>query len=217
MIVDLLDDHAVFERVLGQLRSDVHARRLAAAWARFEWLDGALRAHVELEERELLPRFEVLDHPVPNGAPGVFRRDHRLILRHLDAVREGWDDPVARAEGLGQLDGVLEHHDRREARYFKPRLDSELDPEAVVRILEGWERAIEPVVEPAEVEALPRGRGISWCVAMGDVEGALRELDALDALPGKGPRLAARVRERLERGALVEAWDALRLLVAVIG
>lgn len=214
---DLLDDHRVFDRVLAQLRSDVHGRRLRSARERFDWLDRAIRAHLDLEERELLPRFDALEHPVPNGAPDVFRRDHQLILDRLDQAREGWEDPEIRADALARLDGVLEHHDLREARYFKPRLDLELDPSVMERILEGWERAVEPVVDPDEAVAQAPIPGLLGALSVGDLRGARAELDGLGSLDGKAARLARRVRGRLDAGDLVGAYDAARLLDAVLG
>lgn len=217
--VDLLGEHHGFDDALRRVRTDVH--RGLGDPAPMRWLDGALRRHIAVEEAHLLPAFDRLDHPVPNGAPDVFRRDHRLILGHLDAIAAGWDDPVLRAEGLGRLAGVLDHHDRREARYLLPRLDQEVAPDVVA----SWfadhpalDRApvaaggVEPRREVPDGGPLDRAR---WWVATGQVEAALGELPALTGISrGKGPRLVEQVRASLEAGDPVAAWDALALVAA---
>lgn len=92
-------------------------------------LDAALRLHMAQEEELLLPAYAPLavDLP-PNAAPRVLRDDHDRIRALLDALAST-RDPLARAEALSRLAGVLEHHDLREARYFQPTLDAGVDPD----------------------------------------------------------------------------------------
>lgn len=216
---DLLEEHRRFDDAVRSIREDVHRRR--GDPTRMRWLDAALRRHVAVEEARLLPAFDLLEHPVPNGAPDVFRRDHRLILEQLDAVAAGWGDPVARAHGLGRLAGALDHHDRREARYLLPRLDREVAPEVVAAWLAdhppldplpAGSPAEEPPRDPPVAAPLDRAR---WWVATGRLVEAAAEVGAVASrLAGRGPGLAARTLARLHADDPVGAWDALALVIA---
>ncbi len=219
--VDLLDDHLAFDRCLVAAREAHHRRRIREREARIDALAGALRAHIDFEETVLLPRFDALEHPVPNGAPEVFRRDHRLILRLLDQLRADRSDPVAVAGHLAQLAGVLEHHDLRESRYFKPRLDEALGAaaHALVAAYEAVDPEppeVDPTVESAPpIQAVDPLERLREAAATGQLSAASSALERLVVEPGtKAARWVARTREALSAGEAVAAWDAIRLLSA---
>lgn len=225
-VVDLLDEHERFDEALERTRTDVHGRWLESGRARLAWLKQALGRHLELEEARLLPVFDALDHPVPNGAPAVLRRDHDLIRALLDRA-DAATDPVGLCAALGQLAGVLEHHDLREARYFKPRLDAVLDPEERAAWLaehQGRMAALgplpervgvprDPPVEPPQLAPVDR---VQWGLATGQRELAEDALRSVPTHVPKSERLRQRVVDGLAADDLLAAWDASVLLRAVV-
>ena len=226
-LVELLEDHHRFASVLAGIRGCAHRRQVDGARAGLDWLEHALRAHIEFEEAELLPRFAELEHPIPNGAPAVFQRDHRLILEGFDALKQGWTDPLRRAELLGELAGVLEHHDLREARYFKPRLDEVLDPQLVESLLAEHAVAVQALSEPpemggrpvpiAEPDGLQPMERLRWRLAVGDGPGALAILRTIAVAPGsKAERHSQALEAALGGADWAQIWDRLRLLRAAL-
>lgn len=200
---------AVFDRCMADAR---------AAWA---WLVPLLRAHLAFEEQALLPRYESLGEFPPNASPRVFRRDHRLILEAIDAV-ELDGDRVALCDALAKLEGVLEHHDLREAEHFKPRLDAAFDDlgEDLARWAEtraslgscptrAHERE-ELAPPPFWGDALAEARhALAWG-DVGTAEARLAGLDT-DGHP-KARRHATTALRCLQHGSPLEAWDKLKLL-----
>jgi len=230
-LVDLLEHHHRFAEVLARVRGCAHRRQLRGAAAGLQWLEQSLRSHINFEETELLPRFAELDHPVPNGAPAVFQRDHRLILEAFEALHRDWEEPVQRAERLGELAGLLEHHDLREARYFKPRLDEALDPALMQRLLTEHLAQVEalgsppqlggPSSESAEPPELPPMQRLRYAVAVGDGPGALAALSGIQAeLQGgagsKAQRQVQRLEAALHQQDWASSWDRLRLFRAAL-
>jgi len=98
-----------------------------------------LHAHMETEERFVLPRFLALG-PVDDDphALAKIEGDHLILRRTLSAVVEALasvnvHDPrrgralAAHIDVLSRLKGILEHHSIREERDLYPRLDASLD------------------------------------------------------------------------------------------
>lgn len=215
-VVDLLDEHVVFHAVLRRTRDAVFRRRLNDARAQMVWLASALRRHIDLEEDHLLPIFDSLEHPVPNGAPDIFRRDHRLILDAIAAV-DFDGDRVSLCDALGRLQGLLEHHDKREERYFKARLDTVLEPERRRAILSAHPTLSEPPGGCLSEEAPPEMdlpsdpiAAARLHLAVGDPSSAARTLSKAMAT-AKAERHRRAVLSALERDDRVVAWERLRL------
>jgi hypothetical protein len=97
----------------------------------------ALDVHLRYEEDVLWPLYAEV---APKDGPGSLRalhRDHRLLEGHLAEASD--PDPLRRAWALARLDGVLEHHDLREATHVLPALealgvDVDLDEPAIVHV-----------------------------------------------------------------------------------
>lgn len=217
-----------------------HLRRVAPEADRertseaLQALDARLRLHMAQEEEWLLPAYAPLAADLPdNASPRVLLADHDRIRALLDTLAglvdpDGPDALLARAEALSLLAGVLEHHDRREATWFKPTLDAHVDAATRRAWLERFEReedALPPLPSP-ELAPAPPPR---WTAS--EPLRALALATAQDAPLGpipvpahpKGPRLhaacaalveavAAAPDLRARRDRLAELSDRLRLL-----
>lgn len=217
--VDLLDEHETLARSLEAIRSaELQGRSADGLW---DWFDRTLRAHIALEEEHLLPLYDLLPNHAVNASPRVLRRDHRLLLEHLDALARGDGDLVDRADRLAKLAGVLEHHDLREAQHFKPRLDAEADADTLAAALAGW-KATEPPPADGAVRDRPldppSGSPLNRCrqaLAMGDHQMAADWLGQFEPQVRKASSLALAAEAALTAGDLPGCWDKLRLLQIV--
>lgn len=155
-----LERHEALDGALVALRRVAPERDPARYRRAHEALAARLHLHLRQEEALLLPAYEALHLDVaPNGAPDVIRADHERLRRLLAELSHHADPQSAdalleRSELLSRLAGVLEHHDRREARYLKPVLDAHLDPGTVRTWLERF-AAEEDALAPVVLEPLP--------------------------------------------------------------
>lgn len=91
----------------------------------------ALRAHVRLEERDVLPLYERRIAGVePSAAPEQYVQDHAAILRQLDELGELSVQVAYQAfpenhlgYALAAFDDLLDHHDLREAKLYTALVD----------------------------------------------------------------------------------------------
>jgi len=214
-IVDLLEVHLDFAAGLRRVREAVMDRRFRTASAELDWLRRALSKHMEGEETLLFPWYEGLDVPT-NGDVSALARDHRAIEAHLQ-VRLHGREPVRLADELSLFSGLLEHHDEREARWFKPRVD-EVIPTVEKRSILAWFEESMPALPPRtqderEEIATPDLEGLAACrfaLATGQID--IRAIAALSAGHAKEIRLRDRAVTQLESGDRLAAYDTLRLL-----
>lgn len=237
-VVDLLDVHVVIERALLGARMAAMAGDEAGHQAWMARLDAVLRRHIAHEERWLLPLWAQADAP-PNGTAAILSHEHDRLL---DLLTEAFTDgaPWERAERLARLGAVLEHHDAREARGFKPGMDALLDAVERESILERITREMldlppEPdlpgptLSRPAlpEDDGTVRGALLRARAALATDRPA--DLERVEArLPETGERVAHNLRKALRRAreaqqadeadpvarrlARAEAFDRLRLM-----
>lgn len=240
---DRHDDLAARWRVAARLAPERDPASFGPAWAAF---DGALRAHLAIEEELLLPVFAAIGDDggavPPNQLAHVVQADHAQILALADqAGRDVRDvsEVCARAEALAALAAVLDHHDRREAQGMFAALDRHVDAAqraswwatiAVREAVVGPACAIAPSVAPA-AWPVPAGAapadGLLAALAMdGEVDLAAA---ALPPLPGPhGQRVSRGLGAAVarwqgasvladRRDALFDGIDALRRWRAVAG
>lgn len=107
---ELIRDHERLDQLFGDLRSafDADAREDAARlWGE---LDRGLSAHMEFEERHVLPAFRAVDSAEVDG----LLREHDLIRRRLTELGIGVDLHVVRAEIVADFIALLRAHAQRE-------------------------------------------------------------------------------------------------------
>jgi iron-sulfur cluster repair protein YtfE (RIC family) len=118
----LLAEHARLEELGKQLliaaRSS-DSSELLPAWDTFE---KGVRAHLETEERDLFPLFEV-EH---RNETAALRAAHALIRRTLDTVGLSLEFHEARVEALEKVLHQLGEHAALEARVLYPWASSGL-------------------------------------------------------------------------------------------
>ena len=209
--------HADLERATRALRVAVLARDpAAAAW--HATLTGGLLAHMNHEETWIFPLF-VGPYPA-NATPEILNADHARIRALLIATEAAAGDPVsaiARCDRLSQLEGALEHHDRREVRHVVPRLPPTAPVPELVRLPDFAPAAAtaadwgSPVVDdPVEALVFLLAGAAPWSA----IRPVVAQLAARPALP-KAHRLATRAAEAASAEDRVATWDALRLLRAI--
>lgn len=208
--------HAVLDDALRDLRR-VTPERDPARWdTALARLDGPLRAHLAFEETVLMPVYRPLSAGLPeNGAPEVLARDHALIRALLDRLAAPADDAgglLARGDALGDLAGVLEHHDRREQRYVVPTLGSAPLPTPPPV----------PAVEPLPPRSAPPPSFTDPDPLRAARLAVLQDgpLDPVDALPlpdhPKAPRQHARLRAAVDAARAAETLDGRRDALAAL-
>ena len=107
---ELIRDHERLEQLFCELRAafDGDAREDAARlWTD---LDRGLSAHLEFEERHVLPAFRAVDSLEVEG----LLREHDLIRRRLTELGIGVDLHAVRAEIVADFIALLRAHARRE-------------------------------------------------------------------------------------------------------
>ena len=107
---ELSRDHNRLDQLFGDLRAafDADAREDAARlWGE---LDRGLSAHMEFEERHVLPAFRAVDSVEVDG----LLREHDLIRRRLTELGVGVDLHVVRAEIVADFIALLRAHAQRE-------------------------------------------------------------------------------------------------------
>lgn len=139
-VLRLLEIHGDLRERLARHRDLVVGLEFARAAEALSEFGRALRAHMDDEERHVLPLYETRVGSVPGGDPELFRSEHCNLLRRLDeaceAARRLAADPQAgRRQAHEFLDSesmllhLLEHHDLRERNILYPELDRRLAPE----------------------------------------------------------------------------------------
>lgn len=117
------------------------ARRIPEARRRFESFVALLLDHMRHERAEFLPIYARLPQPV-GGSVDLIEAEHRKMLWHIRRIRRALKRPRwTAAHALKLLDDqwlfvqLLDHHDRREARFLYPALDANrsasIDPSSV--------------------------------------------------------------------------------------
>lgn len=122
----LIRDHERLDRLFEELRAafDADAREDAARlWAE---LDRGLIAHMEFEERHVLPAFRAVDSLEASG----LLREHDLIRRRLTELGIGVDLHAVRAEVVADFIALLRAHARREDELLYRWAERELPPAA---------------------------------------------------------------------------------------
>jgi hypothetical protein len=145
-LLSLLDVHADLKERLAVHADLVVGLEFARAFEELERFERELRAHMDAEERHILPVYRVLLARVPGGDPDLFILEHRNILRNLAMAKEALLKVMAIA-GAGRREAhllldqewilrhLLEHHDAREKNVLYPRLDAALAEEQRDQIL----------------------------------------------------------------------------------
>ena len=121
----LTRDHARLEQLFEDLRTafDADAPRDAARlWGE---LDQGLGAHMDFEERHVLPAFRAVDRCEADD----LLREHELIRRRLIELGVGVDLHLLRVEVVADFIALLRAHARREDALLYRWLEREL-PEA---------------------------------------------------------------------------------------
>jgi hypothetical protein len=120
----LVRDHERLERLFEDLRAafDADAREDAARlWGD---LDRGLSAHMEFEERHVLPAFRAVDSSEVDG----LLREHDLIRRRLTELGIGVDLHAVRAEIVADFIALLRAHAHREDALLYRWAERELPP-----------------------------------------------------------------------------------------
>jgi hypothetical protein len=226
-ILDLLEDHAEFEAALHAVRRAMFRREVADARALWAWFCELLLAHLAFEDAHLLPHYEALDGFPPNATPRVFAREHERLRRAV-AIALVSEDPIADADHLSRLAGLLEHHDLRERQALKPRLD-EILPDHGSTLVGAYARIREavgprPLPTGAREPQRPLRSGGSpiqrarRAMAAGDGDAALEGLGQIRVhTHPKASRLRDEACEALGEDDLVTAWDRTYLLSLTLG
>jgi hemerythrin-like domain-containing protein len=136
-VLELLNVHADLDETFAVHRDHVVGLEFGKALELLESFERDLRAHMEVEERFVLPLYAERVGKVTGGDPELFTLEHRNILRNLetakDSLRRMAADPRAGRrqahEFLDQewmLRHLIEHHDLREKNTLYPLLDQAL-------------------------------------------------------------------------------------------
>lgn len=142
LLARILTDHQEMDELLLLHQEALIEQDLAAALARFDAFHERLRAHIELETRELLPLHEALAQP--RWRTQVYALEHDKILALAAKIHERLRHPALEA-GAGEgpkpapdqalrrwiihllddertLKNVVEHHEEREEKGMLPEL-----------------------------------------------------------------------------------------------
>lgn len=159
-LLELLDVHAELDELFFLHQERLLNLDLAGARTLLESYCRQLRAHIQMEERIVLPAYQALGITARGAGAHLVRAEHDKIGSWLDRL-PGLLEPLTGRAELTFRDIVpildrhctfkhlLEHHDRRERVFLYPLLERELDAAAKRRLLEQIARFEEPAKEPA--------------------------------------------------------------------
>lgn len=129
----ILADHREMDELLLLHQEALIEQDLAAAQARYAAFLERLRAHIDVENRELLPRHEKLAQP--RWRTPVYALEHDKILALAGRIEARLQAPApapgqARRRWIIQLlddertlKNVMEHHEEREEKGLLPELE----------------------------------------------------------------------------------------------
>lgn len=119
-------------------------RDFARAAATLQQFRAQLLAHVDDEERHVLPPYERLGGDATDAPTRLFRGEHRNLhtfvdefVRRVDALRERPDDAALLElfDRQATFKNLLLHHDLRERNMLYPFLAARLSPDQQAAIL----------------------------------------------------------------------------------
>jgi hemerythrin-like domain-containing protein len=122
LLATMHEDHVTLEHALSELLERAYEDDREELRQAFRALESELRAHLELEERDLLPRFELVS---PAEAEHV-RADHELIRSRLDALGLALDLRSLRAHDVSEFVALLRAHATREEKIMYRWADAAL-------------------------------------------------------------------------------------------
>jgi hemerythrin-like domain-containing protein len=128
----LLQEHLQLEVLFDCLLAavEVHATaEIAGLWSAF---DVRLRAHLELEERYLIPAFGQ-DHP--DDATRLLA-EHDRIRASLQKLGAAFDRPTSRAGMISRFAELLRLHAAHEDQLLYPWAEKNIEAEASSKVLE---------------------------------------------------------------------------------
>jgi hemerythrin-like domain-containing protein len=137
----LLQEHLQLEVLFDCLLAAVEANapaEVASLWLAF---DVRLRAHLELEERYLIPAF-AQDHP--HEARRLLA-EHDLIGASLQKLGVAFDRHLARTDSLHRFAELLRLHAAREDQTLYPWAEQNIEGEASKKVLERFFGRSSPV------------------------------------------------------------------------
>jgi hemerythrin-like domain-containing protein len=111
---------ALFERLLAAFQADARAE-LCPLWTEF---DSRLRSHLALEERRILPEFELIDP----GEARALAQEHVRIRKLLSELDIAVDLHLAREGTIADLIKLLRSHAKREDALMYRWASNHLDP-----------------------------------------------------------------------------------------
>jgi hypothetical protein len=120
----LIRDHERLEKLFEDLRAAFEADAREDAARLWTDLDRGLNAHMEFEERHVLPAFRGVDA----SEAAHLLREHDLIRRRLTVLGVGVDLHVLRAEIVADFIALLRAHARREDALLYRWAERELPP-----------------------------------------------------------------------------------------
>lgn len=145
-LMEMMEVHKDLDELFAVHRDHVVGLEFRQALEALERFERALRAHMEIEEKVILPLYVERVGHVTGGDPQFFYLEHKNLLRNLETAKEGLRRLIADA-GSGRrqahqflqeeslLHQLLVHHDLREKNVLYPRLDEKLSPEERERVL----------------------------------------------------------------------------------
>jgi len=120
-------------------------RDFARAAATLQLFRAQLLAHVDDEERHVLPHYERLGGDATDAPTRLFRGEHKNLhtfvdefVRRVDALRERSDDAALLElfDRQATFKNLLLHHDLRERNMLYPFLAARLSPDVQAAILQ---------------------------------------------------------------------------------
>jgi hemerythrin superfamily protein len=146
-LMTLMDHHERLDALFAEHREALVGLDLDRAKERLEVWSRALFAHMEHEEKKILPRYALLPK-VRGGGVDFFLGEHQRLRERIAEVKERLDplDPTTPGlktrvvdlfDRLALLRGILEHHDLRERQLLYPRLDEATTEDERRALLEG--------------------------------------------------------------------------------